>query len=84
MKPTVVPFETLTLGATVTDVDLSQLDDDTWTHIEKAFIEHAALVFPGQFLSRDDQVRFAERFGDIEILRENEKAVPIRKTCQPM
>ena len=31
--------------------------------IERAFHEHAVLVFPGQFLDQDEQVAFARRFG---------------------
>jgi alpha-ketoglutarate-dependent taurine dioxygenase len=76
--PTITPTPA-TLGAIVTDVDLADLDDASWTAIESAFNEHAVLVFPGQGLSPEDQTTFARRFGEIEILTSNRelKAVQI-------
>ncbi len=76
MEPTVTRVDA-TLGVTITGVDLANLDDATWRFIEDAFHEYALLIFPEQHLSADDQVAFSNRFGDIEILRENAKAVPI-------
>jgi len=66
-----------TLGATVTGVDLSALDDADWRAIEAAFLEYAVLIFPAQHLSNAAQVAFATRFGEIEILVENLQTVPI-------
>jgi len=57
-----------TFGAVVTGVDLRVLDDPTWRQIEAAFHEFALLVFPGQWLSNDEQMAFGRRFGDIEQL----------------
>ena len=37
-----------TLGATVTGVDLSALDDAEWRAIEAAFLEYAVLIFPAR------------------------------------
>ena len=71
------PFDGKTLGATVTGVDLSSLSNADWETIEAAFLEHAALLFPGQFLSEPDQVAFGKRFGPIEVLRENRESVSI-------
>lgn len=76
MNPTITSLDA-TLGATITDIDLTNLDDATWRFVEDAFHEYALLVFPGQNLSAEDQVAFSNRFGDIEILRGNAKAVPI-------
>ncbi|MEM7405344.1 MAG: TauD/TfdA family dioxygenase [Pseudomonadota bacterium] len=78
MQPTVTPLD-LTLGATLTDVDLSALDDQSWRVVEDAFHQYGLLVFPGQHLTDDGQVAFAERFGPIEYLTGNKKAkaVPI-------
>ena len=53
-----------TLGAVVTDVDLNDVDDETWGHIHAAFLRYGVLVFPGQHLSKEAQGRFAHRFGD--------------------
>ena len=52
-----------TLGAIVTDVDLSRLDDATWQEVHEAFLTYGVLVFPGQFLDEEAQGRFALRFG---------------------
>jgi alpha-ketoglutarate-dependent taurine dioxygenase len=57
-----------TLGAVVTGVELAELSDADWTAIERAFHEHAVLVFPGQHLSRDGQAAFAGRFGEFDAL----------------
>ncbi len=76
MKPTATPVDA-TLGATITGVDLANLDDAVWAFIEKAFLEHALLIFPDQNLSAKEQVAFSNRFGDIEILRGNSKSVKI-------
>src|SRR6476660_5976213 len=66
-----------TLGATVTAVPLADLTDDEWIEIERAFHEHAVLVFPSQNLTADEQISFARRFGAIEVLFEGYDAVPI-------
>ena len=71
-----------TLGAVVTDVRLADLGGHEWAEIERAFHEHAVLVFPGQHLTRDEQVAFARRFGDIEVLFEGYDAVPISTVDQ--
>ncbi len=69
-------------GATITNVDLANLDDAAWRLVEDAFHEYAALVFPGQFLSQEAQVAFGARFGDIEILREGMQSVQISNVKQ--
>lgn len=78
MPPTVTPADA-TLGATVVDIDLGALDDEAWTCVEDAFHEYGVLIFPGQNLSEEAQIAFAERFGDLELLRDNpdDKAVNI-------
>lgn len=78
MPPTVTPADA-TLGATVVDIDLGALDDKAWTCVEDAFHEFGVLIFPGQNLSEEAQIAFAERFGDLELLRDNpdDKAVDI-------
>jgi alpha-ketoglutarate-dependent taurine dioxygenase len=69
-----------TLGATVTEVVLAALEDIEWRAIEAAFHEHAVLVFPGQHLSTEEQIGFARRFGEIEVLHPGYDAVPISTT----
>ncbi|MEE8041196.1 MAG: TauD/TfdA family dioxygenase [Pseudomonadales bacterium] len=65
MIPTIQPKDA-TLGATITDIDLANLDDATWQIVEDAFLAYGVLIFPGQHLSDDEQVAFASRFGDLE------------------
>ncbi len=77
MAPTITPHEGQSFGATITDIDLSDLDEATWRIVEDAFHEYAALVFPAQHLSGADQVAFGKRFGEIEILREGQEGVQI-------
>lgn len=66
-----------TLGAVVTGVALADLTDEAWRAVEDAFHQHALLVFPGQHLDADQQVGFAKRFGDIEVLFPGYEAIPI-------
>jgi len=78
MEPRITPTDA-TLGAVVSDIELAKLDESAWKVIETAFHEHAVLVFPGQDLSAQDQITFAKRFGEIEILTPDKEleAVPI-------
>src|SRR6266540_272335 len=78
MEPRVTPIDA-TLGAVVTGFALSQMDASAWKTVEQAFHDYAVLVFPGQHLTEDEQVAFANRFGDIELLAPDpeQKAVAI-------
>ncbi len=77
MQPTITPLDA-TLGATVTGIDLANLDEAAWQLVEDAFHEYAALVFPAQNLTEAAQIAFALRFGEIELLRgDDAKAVAI-------
>ena len=53
--------------AEVHDVDLTHLDDRSWSGIEAAFHRHGVLVFHDQHLSQDEQAAFARRFGELEM-----------------
>src|SRR5271168_3654379 len=55
-----------TFGAVVTGIRLAALDDATWHDLYAAWLEHALLIFPGQHLTRDEQIAFARRFGPLE------------------
>ncbi len=61
-----------TFGATVRDIDVRSLDDTTWSALHASWLEHALLIFPGQFLTTEQQDAFALRFGSLEF-----KASPI-------
>ncbi|MDH4144716.1 MAG: TauD/TfdA family dioxygenase [Acidimicrobiia bacterium] len=56
-----------TLGAVVTEVSLGTLDEAAWRGIERAFLDHAVLAFPGQHCTEAEQVAFARRFGELSI-----------------
>lgn len=73
MEPIVTPVDA-TLGAVVTDIDLSAMDEEGWRCVEDAFHDHAVLLFPGQDLTEDEQIAFARRFGDMELLRQESDA----------
>lgn len=55
-----------TFGATVTDLQLADLGDDEFAKLYEAWLEYALLIFPGQFLTKVEQVSFAKRFGELE------------------
>lgn len=55
-----------TFGAIVTGVRLAAIDDDTWRDLYATWLRFALLIFPGQHLTRDEQVAFAKRFGKLE------------------
>ena len=55
-----------TFGAVGTGIKLAALDDATWHDLYAAWLKYALLIFPGQHLSRDEQVAFARRFGPLE------------------
>jgi alpha-ketoglutarate-dependent 2,4-dichlorophenoxyacetate dioxygenase len=55
------------LGARVEGVDLGRpVDDATFRKIFDAFQAHSVLVFHGQRLTDEEQMRFSERFGPLE------------------
>jgi taurine dioxygenase len=66
------------LGAEITGLDLRQpVDDATAKAVRKAFDDFIFVVFRGQELSEDDQVRAASIFGKVHVRRrENYKRDP--------
>ncbi len=61
----VAPLDS-SFGATVTGLQLAQIDDATFAKLYATWLEYALLVFPDQHLTNEEQVTFAERFGDLE------------------
>ena len=61
----VEPFDA-TFGAVVTGLKLAQLDDDTFARLYDTWLEYALLLFPAQYLTKEEQVVFAKRFGELE------------------
>ena len=62
----ITPIEDTTFGAWVRDIDLRDLDDATFSVLYDAWIEYGLLIFPEQFLSKEEQDTFARRFGKLE------------------
>jgi alpha-ketoglutarate-dependent taurine dioxygenase len=60
------PLDGVTFGATVRGVRLPEIDDTTFGLVYQAWLEHCLLIFPGQFLTKDEQNTFALRFGQLE------------------
>ena len=57
-----------TFGAVVTGVKLTDLDEATFDELHSAWLEHALLIFRDQHLSSEEQIAFARRFSEIELL----------------
>ena len=50
----------------VTGLRLAELDEPTWKALHDTWLKYALLIFPGQFLKKDEQIAFAKRFGPLE------------------
>jgi alpha-ketoglutarate-dependent taurine dioxygenase len=55
-----------TFGAVVTGLALATLDAASFDALHDAWLTHALLIFPGQHLTREQQIEFAKRFGPLE------------------
>ena len=56
------------LGARITGVDLGGvLTEDEYAAIHRAWLDHQMLVFPGQNMSEQDQIRFTTRWGEMPV-----------------
>lgn len=53
------------LGAEVTGLDVTAMDDRTFAEIHSAFLRHEVLVFRDQQIGPDAYVALARRFGDL-------------------
>ena len=63
----IVPLSPV-VGAEIDAVDLSKpLDDDTFTAIYRAWLDHGVLLFRDQQLGDADLVAFSRRFGDLDL-----------------
>lgn len=65
-RPLIVEPVGATFGAVVRGCRIAALDDDMWQELHAAWLEYALLIFPGQHLTRDQQIAFAKRFGPLE------------------
>ena len=65
------------LGAEIRGVDLAApIDDATFRRIDEAFNEHGVVFFRRQKLTEAEQIRFARRFGELEINVNTEYGLP--------
>jgi alpha-ketoglutarate-dependent taurine dioxygenase len=55
-----------TFGAVIGGVSLRSLDDAMFRSLRDLWVEFALLIFPGQFLTREEQDTFARGFGELE------------------
>ena len=56
------------IGAEVIGIDLRKpLDQDSIKEIYQAWLDHIVLIFRGQSLSKDEQIAFANNFGNVGI-----------------
>ena len=62
----ITPFKKKPFGAVVTGVELANLNDETFTLIQAAFLKFGFLLFPTQFLSDQENIEFGQRFGELE------------------
>ena len=53
------------LGAEIDGVDLSTLDDTAFAEINQAFLDHQVIFFRDQYITPEQQLNLALRFGDI-------------------
>jgi len=53
-------------GAVVTGVRLAELSEAQFRALYDVWLDYALLIFPGQHLTRDEQVAFARRVGPLE------------------
>ncbi len=63
---TIEPMAGKTFGATVTGVHLGKLTDNEFARIHAAFLEYGFLLFPGQFLTEQENIDFGKRYGELE------------------
>ena len=54
------------VGARVTGIDLrDEMDEPAFRAVHRAWLDYQVLVFPGQELGEEDQLRFTARFGEL-------------------
>ena len=53
------------LGAIVDNLDVQQISAEQLDQVKRLFLEHKVLVFPGQHLTPEAQMAFAEHWGEL-------------------
>lgn len=62
----ITPIENKVFGAVVAGVSLGRVTAEEFGAIKAAFLEYGFLLFPGQFLTDEENVTFGKRFGELE------------------
>jgi alpha-ketoglutarate-dependent taurine dioxygenase len=62
---TIEPLDA-TFGARVHDLKLTGIDDDVFADLYAVWLDYGLLVFSDQFMSKEQQIAFARRFGPLE------------------
>ena len=62
----ITPVKKKPFGAVVTDIELSDLNDEIFSLIQAALLKYGFLLFPTQFLSDQENFEFGQRFGELE------------------
>ena len=62
----ITPVKKKPFGAVVTGIELSDLNDETFSLIQAALLKYGFLLFPTQFLSDQENIGFGQRFGELE------------------
>lgn len=57
------------VGAEISGIKLATIDDGTFTDIQNALFEHGVIFFRDQFLTPEQHIEFAERWGSIDVSR---------------
>ena len=60
------PTSSAEFGAIVTDVRLAELNSAEFEELHHAFLLYGFLVFPEQFLTKEQNIEFGMRFGELE------------------
>ncbi len=69
------------LGATVSGVDLRDIDEAAFARIMQAWHDHAVLLFRDQTLSDQDLIAFSRRLGDLTGLLSRKRAGVSSRGC---
>lgn len=57
------------VGAEISNIHLTDLNDSTFVAIQNALFEHGVIFFREQFLTPEQHIAFAERWGNIDVSR---------------
>ncbi|MGB7298153.1 MAG: TauD/TfdA family dioxygenase [Burkholderiaceae bacterium] len=55
------------IGATISGVNLSRVDEPTFEQIKTAFLKHLVVFFRDQDISLEEHIAFGRRFGDLHV-----------------